>query len=381
MKKLIDIVHIYAGTSGTAGLYQHEIYTALKDDFSQELFVSYNYSFDEGRKIYFKYSDLASTQKIRFKGKIRLVVRYFELGFSLLRIFLFLLFNNVKVINYSLFTNQKIELFFLKTVKGLFKTKIGITLHDIKPFATYGHIDNEINKKQLFIDMADYLIVHNKNSIEDLKELFKLKESRIIEYPFPIMDLNLLKKTSSNNLKFPNNNDIVFSFIGNIRKSKGLDLLINAFSNFHTNGGKANLIIAGNIPHTFKVDFNLLENKNNVVVIDRFLSDDEYIEIIERSDYLVLPYRYGTNSGIPSSAYSVHTNTIVSDIALFKNFSYINKDLLFKSENKEDLEKLIVEVSTSKIKGYESEQLKNKLLNYREDFLIKIVDSYKKMIQ
>ena len=75
MKKQIDILHIYAGTSGAAGLYLDEIHLALNEKYKQEVVVSYNYPFNYGKKWFYRFSDISSiglkALKIR---KIRYIV-------------------------------------------------------------------------------------------------------------------------------------------------------------------------------------------------------------------------------------------------------------------------------------------------------------------
>ena len=43
MKKQIAILHIYAGTSGAAGIYLDEIHLALGEKYKQEVVVSFDY--------------------------------------------------------------------------------------------------------------------------------------------------------------------------------------------------------------------------------------------------------------------------------------------------------------------------------------------------
>lgn len=45
----IDICHIYPITSGTAGTYINSIYNALKDNFSEEIFVNYYFPYLYGK--------------------------------------------------------------------------------------------------------------------------------------------------------------------------------------------------------------------------------------------------------------------------------------------------------------------------------------------
>lgn len=59
------------------------------------------------------------------------------------------------------------------------------------PFAnSYLNISRENSRRAYLLNMADFLLVHNENSIVDLMQYYQIKPSKIICHPFPIMDLN-----------------------------------------------------------------------------------------------------------------------------------------------------------------------------------------------
>lgn len=95
-----SLFHIYAGTQGSAGLYINEIIKALDlANIKQNAFVSYYYPFKNGKKIFYRFTDLAAGKK---KTKYRPYIRYVELICGLLIIFFEALFKRPRYINYSL---------------------------------------------------------------------------------------------------------------------------------------------------------------------------------------------------------------------------------------------------------------------------------------
>lgn len=69
-----SLFHIYAGTQGSAGLYINEIIKALDlANIKQNAFVSYYYPFKNGKKIFYRFTDLAAGKK---KTKYRPYIRY-----------------------------------------------------------------------------------------------------------------------------------------------------------------------------------------------------------------------------------------------------------------------------------------------------------------
>lgn len=345
----MDILHIYPGTSGSAGTYIHEIYKALIKNFKQEVIVSYFYPFSYGKKIFYRYSDLSKPNFLHKINKIRLIVRYFELFFNLLYVFIFIKIKKPKLVNYSLTTQINLERIFLKLVKKFTKSKLYITVHDAIPFETnYSNFEKSVEKRKFFFDLADKLIIHNKNSYYDLINYYKIEKNKIIEFPFPIMDIkdmNYLNQIDNVSARLVNSK-YIFSFVGHLRKEKGIEILLEAWVKFNSDSDLAKesiLVVAGNIPKGFNYNF---ENIHNLIVIDRFLNDLEYKNLIKKSYCVILPYIRGTNSGIPSTVLSLKTTLITSDIEMFINNPIIDKKYIFKSGDANSL-KTIIENSIS----------------------------------
>jgi len=165
---------------------------------------------------------------------------------------------------------------------------------------SYSNLNKSIKKRRSFFNIADILLVHNANSKSDLIKGFDIPDSKIIFHLFPIMDLsnfsNYEGKFIANNTTTGDNTKILF--IGHMRKEKGIELLLNAW--FKAGLKKMHLTVAGNVPPGFSYSFEKVLNCN-FTLIDDFLSDNDYINLIKKSDFVVLPYTGGKNSGIQSS--------------------------------------------------------------------------------
>jgi glycosyltransferase involved in cell wall biosynthesis len=344
---MIDILHIYAGTSGSAGSYLNEIYKGLSKNFKQEVIVSRHYPFNYGKKVFYKYSDLVNPNIFHKFHKLRLSIRYLELLYSLIFSFIFIKIKKPKIVNYSLTTQINLEKYFLEALKKYTKSKLYITVHDVLPFKnTYSDKDAslKIKKRKYFLNLADKLIIHNKNSFEDLLNHYAIKPSVIVQYPFPIMDIKdieFFEEKDDNLINTIPKNKYIFSFIGHLRQEKGIDILLKGWEKFNKTYNLENkivLIIAGNIPKGFEYSFEELEN---FLLIDKFLNDIEYKTIIEKSDCVILPYTRGTNSGIPSTVISLKTKLITSNIEMFKNNEIIDKNFMFKNDDVNELVKIM----------------------------------------
>lgn len=378
MKKK-DILHIYAGTAGNAGSYIRELFLSLEENFTQEIIVNYYYpkSYGKAKRFFYRFSELSSNYKYKY-NKIRLIVRFFELFMGLIRSYIYLVTHKVSLLNYSLTSDLYLELMFLKFVKSTTKTKVLITCHDVVPFGTdnQSELENKIKKKKRFFQLADYLIIHNKNSRVDLQKYYKI-QNKIVEYPFPIMDLR-------SNFVNPKRTEeaVRFGMIGHIRNEKGLDVLIDAWHKFYRPDKKAELVIAGNFATKDNYDIQKLR-EYSINVIPQFISDAEYIKIINEVDVVILPYKRGTNSGIPSSVISLDTLLLASDIPMFKENNLINPEFLFKTQNSLSLVKKMNWVLNMSEDERQLLRNKNKELfeRYRCLFYDKVNQAYNNLIK
>ena len=157
---------------------------------------------------------------------------------------------------------------------------------------------------------------------------------------------------------------VKFLFIGHIRKEKGINNLITAWSSLDTEAiGKAYLTIAGND------DLNLGEkaiNLTNCVTKFGYLDDKEFESLIKDSDYIVLPYHGGTNSGVLAVASSFGKPCITSMIPCFSQSQFFLKDLSFR--HPEELPSLLSNVIEQHLIKYDT---------YR-DFLLSINEIYQR---
>lgn len=367
MKK--DIVHIYSGTQGLGGLYLDEIYNTLLDfGFKQEIFVSHYFPFDYGKKIFFKRSDLASGAK---KGKFRYYVRALELVFGLLKALIYIIFNRPKVINLSVNSAFFIDVYFIKAIKKFTSSKLIITCHDVIPFGeSEEQVQNQIRIRKKIFGLADYLLVHNKNSIEDLKKNFQIVDSKIIVHPFPLMNIAKIVQDSEDS----KSKIYDFSFIGHLRKNKGIDILLEAWQMMHEKYPNADLLLAGNLPEDSKLNLNSLQ-ENNINLQIKYLTDEEYYYYVKNSKNVVLPYRSGTNSGVVYNLVEMPVNIIYSDLPMFTNNPLLDVRGKFKTNNPTSLFKVMEQFYINKT------EFKNPNIdNYKKSFDNSLFEVYSKII-
>ena len=100
-------------------------------------------------------------------------------------------------------------------------------------------------------------------------------------------------------------------FVGRIEPYKGLDLLVEAFQKKKTKGIK--LVIAGGGSISTET-LTRISSNTNIQLINRFISDEEMVDIIENSDFMVLPYLRASQSGVIPMSFALGRTVIATRV-------------------------------------------------------------------
>jgi len=135
-------------------------------------------------------------------------------------------------------------------------------------------------------------------------------------------------------------------FIGNLKKHKGLDCLLDAFYRAKQDGLKQTLIIIGNLTNLRSKDsafHNKLSSfKQNEVIIYDHVSDNELKKLLTNASLLVQPSLYEGFGIPPLEAMFMGTMALISDIPVFREIYGDFPVVFFKAGDSFDLrEKLL----------------------------------------
>lgn len=188
-------------------------------------------------------------------------------------------------------------------------------------------LDNVIPHERHFFDRpltSYYLKGHDGfivlcNSVRD--DLLKIMpDARYIVSPHPIYsnfgDRIPREKAASALGLDPGKKTLLF--FGLIREYKGLDILIEAFSQLD---GSYQLLIGGEAYGPFdryEALINASPNKDRIHLFNRFISDSDVNKFFCASDLCVLPYRSATQSGISSIAYHFDLPMVTTSVGGLK---------------------------------------------------------------
>lgn len=199
---------------------------------------------------------------------------------------------------------------------SIFSSNIYIDVHEVHALK---YKDNSIIAN-LFHLIYRYCIKKVIYHSDRTKEI--LKNKKIKMYYVPHFKYTF-KQSCNNQLiakdikEITSNNNKKFLFFGNLSTVKGIDIVLNSFEQLSSPHLNIELIIAGK--NVEKIDFSKYKTRPNYHIYDRHINDDELIYLYKISDYILLPYRKSSQSGIFAMSAYFRKPMILSDIPYFKD--------------------------------------------------------------
>lgn len=244
-----------------------------------------------------------------------------------------------------LFYGEWHDLLFLIVCRFV-KKKVILDIHEVIGLE---YVNNKVLLKLIPIvvnNLSSVAICHSKRS-EKLLESNNYNK-KIFSVPHFKYDFSMVSKgVVSNDVKSAFNSDLInILFFGQIRFSKGLDVLFEALNFLEESVlKKINIIIAGNDKENIINNFTLSKTLS-ITVINRYIKDNELFYLYSNTDYAILPYKEISQSGVVEAALYFKKQLILSDLAYFKKIlsSYPSFGFSFKSENPNDLKELLTKL-------------------------------------
>lgn len=181
--------------------------------------------------------------------------------------------------------------------------------------------------------------------------------------PHPLFD-NYGRKTSRNEAIEALNLNAETSYIlffGFIRDYKGLDLLIEAFSDSRLHNMNLKLIVAGEFYRNEGIYRDLIKKlhlENDIIIYNRFISDDEVRLFFCAADLVVQPYKSATQSGVTQIAYYFDKPMVVTDVGGLKEIVTDGKCGYVVQPDPKEIAKAIHDYFTNNKKTVFSEQVR-----------------------
>lgn len=250
------------------------------------------------------------------------------------------------VIHVQWFQFSPVDYYYLNMLKkhGI---KVFVSVHDILPFNEKEY-DMMFHKK--IYGLCDQIIVQAETNIKRFYELFPEDSSKVTFIPhghfLDFADLHG-QEESRKRLNIPNDR-MVFLFFGQIKKVKGVGVLLEAFGRLKQKREDLYLVIAGSVwkddfgPYQEIIDKYKLTEKQLKTDI-RFIPDDEVGYYYSACDVAALPYLDVYQSGVIQLAYAYGKPVVATSIAPFMEIVKDNvSGFLCKPDNADDLAKVMI---------------------------------------
>jgi glycosyltransferase involved in cell wall biosynthesis len=238
----------------------------------------------------------------------------------------------------------------------MFGRKVVITVHDVETLRssneTTGGIGSRASAKlkTAVIGLADHLIAHNEVSKAELVEKFGLPQATIsvIQHGHHIeKSVEPLSGAEAKRAFGISATTKVVLFVGHIRETKGLDLLLEAIPGVAREVKDVVFLIAG---RPWKSDFSPyqkliddLKIRDHCVLHVGFVPNEALKRYYSAADIVVLPYRKIYQSGVLIMAMSLKTPVLVSDLpSMTEIVSDGNTGYVFAQGSKDDLARQLI---------------------------------------
>ncbi|MDO9341847.1 MAG: glycosyltransferase [Bacteroidales bacterium] len=168
-----------------------------------------------------------------------------------------------------------------------------------------------------FTGSIDGAIVMSQTVLDDLKTFRKNIPVKLSPHPlFDNYGTLVTREAALSALNLDADNSYLL-FFGFIRAYKGLDLLIEAFSDKRLRNRKLKLIIAGEFYENDTPYRDLIKKynlENDIIFFDHFIKDNEVSLFFSVADLVVQPYKTATQSGVTQIAFHFEKPMLVTDV-------------------------------------------------------------------
>ena len=372
------------GTRGP-GIYTYSLCDVLyKKNKNLTLITNCYYEYDKlsnfkVEKIFFKYSE-------NLKANIaRKVIRGLEYCFNMLNLLNRYSKESPDIIHIQWLLFYQFDYFWLKLLRYRLRrknTKIILTAHNVLPHINGYKYRNILEK---IYSQVDGIIVHSELLKEQMIKIFgkKVNDWSISVIPHGAND-KLLEKVNKDIL-----NDYIkkiksfkaegynFLFAGTIHKNKGLDILLKSWKEHINRYHNDKLFIIGKPSYNMSDELEIIKKYHSSIISSlEYKSDEELLAYYLECDFVVLPYKEASQSGVLLTALSLGKPVIATNVGgLPEVVETVKGGYVVDSNNPISLCKAIdkaSEISDRELSEWNNDIRKKTLTNYPWDNIAKL---------
>jgi len=168
-----------------------------------------------------------------------------------------------------------------------------------------------------FVKPVDAYIAMSQSVYDDIDK-FDFKKPKKLS-PHPLFDNfgEILSKEEALDRLSLDKNFIYFLFFGFIRSYKGLDLLIESFSDERFREFPVKIIVAGEFYEDEKPYLELIEKyklNEDILLHTQFIPNEKVKEYFSAADFVIQPYKNATQSGVTQIGYHFEKPMLVTNV-------------------------------------------------------------------
>ncbi|MDT3402183.1 glycosyltransferase family 4 protein [Mucilaginibacter terrae] len=221
-----------------------------------------------------------------------------------------------QIVHFEGYTLRTVGLLpFLLSVKKVF-----LTVHDPVPHTGEGSWKISLPNFLFFnLSVKKYIILYSEFAAKLFATNYnKVKAQKVIVKMRPYSYYKKAKVTDEAVTKH-------LLFFGRLSPYKGVDVLLQAMQNVIQQFPNEKLVIAGKSTNGYKLpEDQISQLANNIEVINRYITNDELIELIAGAKFIICPYLDATQSGVLMTAYASNVPVIASNVGSFPEYIFHN---------------------------------------------------------
>jgi len=308
------------------GVYDYSLCDALyKKNKNLTLITNWYYEYDKLSdfkviKKFFKYSE---NMKVNI---FRKVIRGLEYCFNMLNLLNRYSKESPDIIHIQWLLFYQFDFLWLRMFRYILRgknTKIILTAHNVLP-----HIDGYKYKNILekVYSQFDGIIVHSEILKTKMIEIFgvKAKKWSICVIPhgtedklFEKVEENILNNYR-NKIKLLKSKEHNFLFAGIIHENKGLGVLLKSWGEHINKYPSDKLYIIGKTTYNISNELEFIERFHSSIITSfGYKSDEEMLAYYLECDFVVLPYKEASQSGVLMTALSLGKPVIATNVGGF----------------------------------------------------------------
>jgi len=173
---------------------------------------------------------------------------------------------------------------------------------------------------KMVLSHGDFFVTHTQREQEKLINIFPQAHVDICPFPiygnFPISGIS--QEVARNRLGFPKDIHLLVLFFGFVRPYKGLSVLLDALAYLCDQGKDVHLAVVGEIWESKSIYLEKIKKlglEHRVIIVNRYIPDEEVELYFSAGDVMVAPYTSGTQSASLAAALGFGIPVVATDIA------------------------------------------------------------------